>query len=105
MFLLDQTFLLSVAENQRNGEHILVSTQNLLIVFIKNMDQIQLETFPLIDVVKYRLIYRYFYGMKVVYPCNYVDYNKDDVEYKLSKIWGWQKFKHKHHESRFTRFF
>ena len=65
----------------------------------------QLETFPLIDVVKYRLIYRYFYGMKVVYPCNYVDYNKDDVENKLSKIWGWQKFKHKHHESRFTRFF
>tara|TARA_Y100001935_G_C17298040_1_gene507377 strand:- start:1133 stop:2263 length:1131 start_codon:yes stop_codon:yes gene_type:complete len=65
----------------------------------------QLKTFPLIDVVKYRLIYRYFYGMKVVYPCNYVDFNKDDVENKLSKIWGWQKFKHKHHESRFTRFF
>ena len=65
----------------------------------------QLNTFPLIDVVKYKLIYRYFYGMKVVYPCNYVDYNKDDVENKLSKIWGWQKFKHKHHESRFTRFF
>jgi len=65
----------------------------------------KLKSFPLIDVVKYRLIYRYLYGMKVLYPCNYVDFDKIKIEDKLNKIWGWEKFQHKHHESRFTRFF
>ena len=85
MFLLDQTFLLSVAERTRGmGAYIGIDTK-LVNSIHKKYGSNQLETFPLIDVVKYRLIYRYFYGMKVVYPCNYVDYNKDDVEYKLSK--------------------
>ena len=65
----------------------------------------KLESFPLIDVIQYKLIYRYLYGMKVVYPCNYVDFDKNKTEDKLNKIWGWEKFQHKHHESRFTRFF
>ena len=43
--------------------------------------------------------------MKVLYPCNYVDFDKIKIEDKLNKIWGWEKFQHKHHESRFTRFF
>ena len=61
--------------------------------------------FPLIDVFEYRILYKFLYGMKVIYPCNYVNYNKEEVESLLKNKFGWEKFKHKHHESRFTRFF
>ena len=61
--------------------------------------------FPLIDVFQYRILYKFLYGMKVIYPCNYVNYNKDEVEKLLYDKYGWEKFIHKHHESRFTRFF
>jgi len=61
--------------------------------------------FPIIDVFKYRILYKFIYGMKVIYPCNYVEFKKDDVEKLLNKKYGWEKFQHKHHESRFTRFF
>lgn len=71
----------------------------------KKFGKIKLNTFPLIDVFIYRILYRYLYGMKVIYPCNYVEYNKEEVEDKLYKLFGWEKFQHKHHESRFTRFF
>ena len=32
-------------------------------------------------------------------------YVKDDAEKLLEEKFGWQKFQHKHHESRFTRFY
>ncbi len=43
--------------------------------------------------------------MQVFYPLNLVPYIKKDVEQLLENKFGWQKFQHKHHESRFTRFF
>ena len=43
--------------------------------------------------------------MKVFKPCNYIPYIKKDVENFLYKEYGWKKFQHKHHESRFTRFY
>ena len=43
--------------------------------------------------------------MKIFHPLNYVTYNKKEVEKLLEEKYGWQAFKHKHHESRFTRFF
>lgn len=64
-----------------------------------------LETFPLVDIMVYKIFYRYFYGMEVVKPLNLVPYIKKDAEETLYKRFGWQKFQHKHHESRFTRFY
>lgn len=64
-----------------------------------------LKTFPLVDILKYKIYYRYVLGMQVFKPCNYVPYIKKDVEDFLEKRFGWQKFQHKHHESRFTRFY
>lgn len=64
-----------------------------------------LKTFPLVDILKYKIYYRYVLGMQVFKPCNYVPYIKKDVEDFLDKRFGWQKFQHKHHESRFTRFY
>ena len=43
--------------------------------------------------------------MQVFYPLNLVPFVKKDVEKLLEDKFGWQKFQHKHHESRFTRFF
>ena len=43
--------------------------------------------------------------MKIHYPLNYFPYIKKDAEKTLKDIYGWDSFKHKHHESRFTRFY
>jgi N-acetyl sugar amidotransferase len=64
-----------------------------------------LTNFPLIDILTYKLFYTYGLGMKVVRPLNYVPYIKKDAETELERRFGWQKFQHKHHESRFTRFY
>lgn len=65
----------------------------------------ELKTFPLVDILSYKIYYRYVLGMKVVRPLNMVSYIKKDAEETLEKLFGWKKFQHKHHESRFTRFF
>ncbi|WP_373332394.1 N-acetyl sugar amidotransferase [Thiopseudomonas alkaliphila] len=64
-----------------------------------------LKSFPLVDIFIYKVIYQRFLGMKVHYPLNSVPFIKKDVEAMLQARYGWQPFQHKHHESRFTRFF
>lgn len=64
-----------------------------------------LKTFPLVDILTYKLYYRYVLGMKVFKPLNLVPYNKKEVEQFLFEKYGWESFQHKHHESRFTRFY
>jgi N-acetyl sugar amidotransferase len=65
----------------------------------------QLKTFPIVDIFEYKIFYRYALGMKVFKPLNFVPYVKKDAEKLLSDKFGWQSFQHKHHESRFTRFY
>lgn len=65
----------------------------------------ELKTFPLVDILNYKLYYKYILGMKVFKPLNLVPYFKKDAENLLNKKFGWQAFQHKHHESRFTRFY
>ena len=43
--------------------------------------------------------------MHVFKPLNLVPYIKKDVEKFLNEKYGWESFQHKHHESRFTRFY
>jgi N-acetyl sugar amidotransferase len=64
-----------------------------------------LKTFPLVDVLVYKIYYKYILGMEVFKPLNFVPYIKEDAEEFLQRSFGWQKFLHKHHESRFTRFY
>lgn len=65
----------------------------------------KLKTFPLIDILSYKIYYRYIYGLKMVSPLNYVPFIKLDAEKLLFDKFGWESFQHKHHESRFTRFY
>jgi N-acetyl sugar amidotransferase len=71
----------------------------------KRFGKRRLESFPIVDVLTYKIYYKYFLGMEVIKPLNFVPYIKIDAENLLEERFGWQKFKHKHHESRFTRFF
>ncbi len=64
-----------------------------------------LTTFPTCGMLKYRILYRYFYGMKRIYPLDYVVYNKSEVEKMLHEKYGWMRYENKHYENVFTRFF
>lgn len=64
-----------------------------------------LKSFPLTDILVYKVYYQKVLGMKVHYPLNLVPYVKKEAEDELERRFGWQRFQHKHHESRFTRFY
>jgi N-acetyl sugar amidotransferase len=64
-----------------------------------------LKTFPLADIFTYKLYYRYLRGVRVVKPLNYVPFIKEDAMQMLVERFGWQRYAHKHYESRFTRFY
>ena len=64
-----------------------------------------LKTFPLADIFTYKLYYRYVKGVRVLRPLNYVPYIKEDAMKFLVDRFGWQRYAHKHYESRFTRFY
>jgi len=63
------------------------------------------DEFPLVDILVYKIWYQKVLGMKVHHPLNLLPYVKKDVEDELERRFGWQRFRHKHHESRFTRFY
>lgn len=64
-----------------------------------------LKTFPLLDILVYKGMYQYLFGMEVAKPLNMVPFVKKDAEDELERRFGWKRFQHKHHESRFTRFY
>ncbi len=53
----------------------------------------------------YKLLFQKLMGMKLHHPLNLVRYVKNEAELELARLYGWQRFQHKHHESRFTRFY
>jgi len=61
--------------------------------------------FPLVDILVYKIWYQRVLRMKMHHPLNLVPFIKKDAEQELNKNFGWKPFKHKHHESRFTRFY
>jgi len=63
------------------------------------------QDFPILDIMIYKLWYQRILGMKVHYPLNLVPFDKTEAEDELNKRFGWRSFQHKHHESRFTRFY
>lgn len=75
-------------------------------IFKKNNVTLEnIKKLPIIDIFVYKLFYQRVLGMKVFHPLNYVPFVKKDVEKLLQNEFDWQLFQHKHHESRFTRFF
>jgi putative aminotransferase len=66
---------------------------------------IKMKTFPIIDVFVYKIFYHKILRMRVFKPLNLVPFVKKEAEILLHKKYGWEAFQHKHHESRFTRFY
>lgn len=64
-----------------------------------------LKTFPLCSVFKNKIYYRFFKGMRVVKPLNCIPFHKEEAMQEMVDKFGWQKYAHKHYESRFTRFY
>jgi len=65
----------------------------------------ELKTFPIIDALVYKVFYHKILGMKVFKPLDLIPFDKKDAETLLNEKYGWKSFQHKHHESRFTRFY
>ena len=72
---------------------------------IKKFKQVNIKTFPLVDILIYKIFYRYFLNIQSINPLNHIKYEKASAEKELSRLYDYQPFKHKHHESRFTRFY
>lgn len=71
----------------------------------KKFGKRELKTFPLSGIFKYKIYYRIFKNLKVVQPLNYFHYKKEDAINELEEKFGWQRYSHKHYESRFTKFY
>lgn len=71
----------------------------------RKFGKIDLKTFPMCSMFKYRLYYAYIKGMKRVAPLDYIEYDKAKVEKELNEIFGWEKYENKHYENIFTRFY
>ena len=71
----------------------------------KKFGQKPLKKFPLCGLLKYRIYYPYFKGMKRVAPLNMVPYEKDHVLNFLQTEYGWKPYENKHYENIFTRWY
>lgn len=71
----------------------------------RRFGQRPLKSFPLADALKFKVYYRFVKGVQVVKPLNYVPYIKEQAMTELVERFGWQRYAHKHYESRFTRFY
>ena len=65
----------------------------------------KLKSFPLAGIFKFKILYRFFKGVRIVKPLNDVPYIKESAMQVLIDKFGWQRYVHKHYESRFTRFY
>lgn len=64
-----------------------------------------LKTFPTCSLLKFRLYYPLFKGMRRVAPLDMLDYDKEEAKRFLQERFGWQPYDNKHYENVFTRFY
>lgn len=67
--------------------------------------KVELKTFPQVSIFKYRLLYKYVYGIKQVRFLDYIDFDKKNAIKTLQDKFNWTPYKEKHYESRFTKFY
>lgn len=86
-------------------EWIYMNDLRLYMDIHKRFGKLQLRTFPRCSIFKYRFLYKYIYGIKRIYPLDYITYDKEKAEKFLHEKYGWEKYENKHYENVFTRFF
>lgn len=65
----------------------------------------ELKTFPICNIFKYKIYYRFMKGIRVIKLLDYYPFIKKDAIKELNEKFQWQPYKMKHYESRFTKFF
>lgn len=65
----------------------------------------KLSTFPSSSILRHRIWLRYFRGVKVLKPLNFINYSKKNAEKTLVENYNWIPYQEKHYESRFTRYY
>ena len=71
----------------------------------KKFGKIELKKYPTLDILKYKIFYKYYYNIKLHEPLNFFRYNKNHAINILKKEIGWVSYGSKHHESNYTKFF
>lgn len=92
-------------EPEEWGGYLGIDKQLFGDIWAKCGDGKPIDDFPLVDILVYKIWYQKVLGMQVHHPLNLVPYVKREAEDELERRYGWQRFQHKHHESRFTRFY
>ncbi len=92
-------------EPEEWGGYLGIDKQLFGDIWAKCGDGKPIDDFPLVDILVYKIWYQKVLGMKVHHPLNLVPYVKKEAEDELERRFGWRRFQHKHHESRFTRFY
>lgn len=70
----------------------------------KKFGTIRLQKFPLIDILTYQLLYKYYNNINIWQPLNHIKYNKKQAIEILMNELDWKDYGGKHHESNFTKF-
>lgn len=64
-----------------------------------------LPTYPFSSVFRHKVYLKYFKGINVFKPLNFLPYTKHDAVELLQNEYGWKPYPQKHFESRFTKFY
>ncbi|MDF1645933.1 MAG: N-acetyl sugar amidotransferase [Legionellaceae bacterium] len=71
----------------------------------KKFGTIPMDTYPFSGILKHKVYLRYVKKVQVLKPLNYIPYVKSNAVDLLQAEYGWQPYRQKHFESRFTKFY
>lgn len=78
------------------------SDQKQLKFLQRKFGTIKLKTYPLLSIYKYLLL-SFVKGIRLFYPFNYFDYDKQSAQKTLKELYGWAYYGEHHHENIFTK--
>lgn len=84
------------------GYHVLKDAK-LYKHIVARFSKVPLKKVPIVGLWG-EIYYKFFKGIKMIYPYNQMQYNKDEAREFLQKEFGWQEYGGKHHESKITAF-
>lgn len=65
----------------------------------------KMATYPFSSFFRHKIFLKYFSGVDVFKPLNYMPYTKKEAVELLESEYGWKPYPQKHFESRFTKFY
>jgi N-acetyl sugar amidotransferase len=65
----------------------------------------EMSTYPFSSFFRHKIYLKYFRGVSVFKPLNYIPYTKKNAVDLLQAEYGWKPYPQKHFESRFTKFY